>query len=118
MRAILYLSALAFLAVCATWAYRVTYSTREALSRVAELERDIALEHASLAALETEWAYLNRPERLRALVAQHIEALQLVPLTPDQFGTIAIVAYPPPPELPSDGDTLDAVTDSALEAPE
>ncbi len=98
MRAILYLSAIAFVAICATWAYRVNYATREAMGRVVELRREIAREHQTLNALRAEWAYLNRPERLRLLVAANGEALGLVPLVPDQFGTVAIVAYPPEPE--------------------
>ncbi len=47
--------------------------------------------------LNAEWAYLNRPERLKALVAAHSETLKLVPLQPEQFGEAAMVAYPPLP---------------------
>ncbi|WP_424933079.1 cell division protein FtsL [Amaricoccus macauensis] len=98
MKLVLYLSAITFVAVCATWAYRVNYSTREAMGRVVELRREIAREHEALNALRGEWAYLNRPERLRALVAQNRDALGLVPLNPEHFGTVAIVAYPPEPD--------------------
>ena len=48
--------------------------------------------------LEAEWAYLNRPDRLRALVDANAEALGLVPLDPAQFGEAAMVAFPPEPE--------------------
>jgi hypothetical protein len=98
MRTILHLSAIAFVAICATWAYRVNYATQEAMSRVAELRTQIAREHEALSLLRAEWAYLNRPDRLAALVEQNAEALELVPLTPDQFADAAIVAYPPPPD--------------------
>ena len=49
--------------------------------------------------LDAEWAYLNRPDRLRALVAENAEMLGLVELTPDQFGEAAMVAFPPEPEV-------------------
>lgn len=98
MRLVLTLSAVVFVAVCATWTYRVNYATREALGRVADLRREIAREHETIRALNTEWSYLNRPDRLRALADAHKEALALEPLKPAQFGTVAIVAYPPPPE--------------------
>jgi hypothetical protein len=98
MRVVLTLSALVFVALCATWTYRVNYAAREAMGRVAGLGQDIAREREAIRALRTEWAYLNRPDRLQALVARHGGALGLQPLKPDQFGTVAIVAYPPPPE--------------------
>lgn len=97
MRLVLHVSAAVFLAVCATWAYRVNYETQEALGRVEALRAEIAREREALAVLNAEWAYLNRPERLRALVAAHSETLKLVPLQPEQFGEAAMVAYPPLP---------------------
>lgn len=97
MRIVLHVSAAVFLAICATWAYRVNYDTQEALGRVAKLRAEISLEREALAVLNAEWAYLNRPERLRALVAANSEVLGLVPLQPEQFGEAAMVAYPPLP---------------------
>jgi hypothetical protein len=98
MRVVLFLSAAVLVAVCATWAYRVNYATQEALNRVADLGAEIARERETLAVLRSEWAYLNRPDRLAALVAGPGVALELVPLVPDQFGAAAMVAYPPEPE--------------------
>lgn len=91
-------SAVVLVVVCATWAYRVNYATQEALNRVADLRGEIAREREALVVLNAEWAYLNRPDRLRALVAANGEALGLVELTPEQFGEAAMVAYPPEPE--------------------
>ncbi len=99
MRAGLYLSAAVLVAVCATWAYRVNYATQEALNRLADLRAEIAAEREALSVLNAEWAYLNRPDRLAALVAGPGAGLGLVPLTPEQFGEAAMVAYPPEPEL-------------------
>ena len=99
MRILLYLSAAALVAVCATWAYRVNYATQEALNRVADLHAAIAAESEAIAVLHAEWAYLNRPDRLRALVTLHAEALGLQDLAPEQFGEAAMVAYPPEPPV-------------------
>ena len=89
-----YLSAAVLVVVCATWAYRVNYATQEAMDRVADLRAQIAAEREAIAVLNAEWAYLNRPDRLRALVAANAAALGLAELTPDQFGEAAMVAYP------------------------
>ena len=95
----LYLSAAVLVGVCATWAYRVNYATQEALNRVADLRGRINAEQEALSVLHAEWAYLNRPDRLAALVKGPGSALGLVPLTPEQFGEAAMVPYPPEPEL-------------------
>lgn len=97
MKLVRYLSAAVLVVVCATWAYRVNYATQEALNRVADLRGQIAREREALSVLEAEWAYLNRPDRLRALVDQHAEALGLVPLQPEQFAEPGMVTYPPEP---------------------
>jgi hypothetical protein len=98
VKLLLRLSAVVLVVICATWAYRVNYATQEALNRVADLEDAIAAEREALAVLTAEWEYLNRPDRLRALVAANAETLGLVELTPDHFGEVAMVAYPPEPE--------------------
>lgn len=97
MKYLLYLSAAVLVVVCATWAYRVNYATQEALNRVADLDMAIAREHEAIGVLNAEWAYLNRPDRLRALVDANAHGLDLHPLTPDQFGEVAQVAMPPDP---------------------
>ena len=76
----------------------MNYATQEALNRVADLEAEIAREREALAVLGAEWAYLNRPDRLRALVDANAAALGLVPLDPAQYGEVAMVPFPPEPE--------------------
>lgn len=110
MRVILYLSACVVVVVCATWAYRVNYATQEALNRVDDLRYDISREREAIAVLQAEWAYLNRPDRLKALVAANADALGLAELSPDTFGEIAMVAFPPEPEPD------EALQDAAAEA--
>ena len=83
VKLLLNLSAIVLVVICATWAYRVNYATQEAMNRVADLESRSPREREALAVLNAEWAYLNRPDRLRALVAANAEALGLVELTPD-----------------------------------
>lgn len=100
MKYLLYLSAAVLVVVCATWAYRVNYATQEALNRVADLDRAIAREREAIGVLNAEWAYLNRPDRLRALVDANAHTLDLQPLTPDQFAEVALVAMPPDPLAP------------------
>lgn len=108
MRWLLYLSSAVLVGVCATWAYRVNYATQEASNRVADLRSQIAAEREALSVLHAEWAYLNRPDRLAALVKGPGAALGLAPLSPEQFGEVAMAPFPPEP----------AVTASAPLAPE
>jgi hypothetical protein len=98
MKLVLYLSAAVLVAVSATWSYKINYTTRDALDRVVALRAQIAAEEEAIAVLEAEWAYLNRPDRLRALIDANSEALELVELTPEQFGETRLVAYPPAPD--------------------
>lgn len=105
MKYVLYLSAVVLIAVCATWAYRVNYATQEARNRVGALRLAIAREHEAIGVLNAEWAYLNRPDRLRALVDANARTLDLAPLTPDQFADVAMVAMPPDPSAPPPEDT-------------
>jgi hypothetical protein len=41
-----------------------------------------------------EWAYLNRPDRLRDLATANFDRLGLMPMEPSQFGSAAQIAYP------------------------
>ncbi len=97
MRVLLYLSATVLVVVCATWAYRVNYATQEAMDRLADLRQEIAAEREAIAVQNAEWAYLNRPDRLQALVARNAGLLGLAELTPEQFGDPDTVAFPPVP---------------------
>ena len=98
MRIVLYLSSIALVAIATTWAYRVNYATQEAEDRLEALRVEIAREREAIAMLEAEWAFLNRPDRLRDLVEQHNDVLQLAPLSPEHFGEIDMIAFPPEPE--------------------
>ncbi|ALG89819.1 MAG: cell division protein FtsL [Confluentimicrobium sp.] len=92
------LSALAVMGL-AFWAYRENYETQQVIKETEALQRDIAQMRASLSMLRAEWAYLNRPDRLRELADLNFDRLGLLPLRPEQFGLIDQVAYPLP-DLP------------------
>ena len=81
----------------ASWAYREDAATQAALREEARLARAIEARRDALAVLDAEWAYLNRPERLRDLAALNDARLGLVPLAAEQFGSLEQVPHPPPP---------------------
>lgn len=81
----------------AFWAYRENYATQGALAETRELRRDIRKAHERLSMLRAEWAYLNRPDRLRDLADINFDRLGLLPLRPEQFGHVDQVAYPAAP---------------------
>lgn len=92
----MFLSILAFLGLIGLgfWAYRENYATQVALNEVEGLQRQILGLREALAIQRAEWAYLNRPDRLRALAGANFDRLGLLPMEPNQFGAPGQVAYP------------------------
>ncbi|MCR8826373.1 cell division protein FtsL [Pseudosulfitobacter koreensis] len=112
MKSVLYILTVLSVIGLAFWAYRENYATQQSLAETEKLHRNIQRAHARLAVLRAEWAYLNRPDRLRDLADINYDSLGLLPLAPEQFGIIDQVAYPMPPELivtnPTDVSTMEA----------
>jgi hypothetical protein len=97
----IFLAALAVIGL-GYWAYSQTILTQAAIRDVERLQREIGAERESLSVLRAEWAYLNRPDRLRELVDFNFERLGLLPMVPDQFGTVAELPRPRPEPDPMD----------------
>ncbi len=95
MRGVIYvLSALVAVGL-GFWAYQENYRTQQSLREVRNLYAKIGAAHARLGMLNAEWAYLNRPDRLRDLADLNFDRLGLLPLMPDAFGQVEMVSFPP-----------------------
>ena len=118
MRPILYI--LSFVAVLglAFWAYRENYATQHQLKQMAAVQDEIAALREEIGLQRAEWAYLNRPDRLRELATLNFDRLGLLPMEPEQFGTSDQVGYPAPPALKITGtvETQGSLTPAAPEA--
>lgn len=68
---------MACFAVGAFGLYMVKFSVQNLQREVAAAEQQLAQEKESLHLLNAEWAYLNRPERLRQLAEKHLELAPL-----------------------------------------
>ena len=95
MKHFLYLLAGVVVVLAASWTYKVNYQVQEAEDRVAALQRQINRERSKIAVLGAEWAYLNRPERLRALAETYYAELRLMPIDASHFASISEVPLPP-----------------------
>ena len=95
------------------WAYRENYATQATMKEVRNLHARIGAAHERLNMLEAEWAYLNRPDRLRDLAELNFDRLGLLPLAPETFGRVDQIAYPLPADLP----ILNAIEVSSDNAP-
>ena len=106
MRGLLYLLSALMVVGLGFWAYNENYATQESIREVRDLNRQIGEAHARLRMLNAEWAYLNRPDRLRDLADLNFDRLGLLPLMPDGFGRVYQVIYPALPFGPLDGAVM------------
>lgn len=82
------ITALIYLACFATLSvglYLVKYTVQDVQREVAGLKKNLGAEKESLHLLKAEWAYLNRPDRLRQLADRHLD---MVPLDSRQIDDI------------------------------
>ena len=96
MRALMYLLTVLAVMGLAFWAYRENYRTQAAIDEMNGIQNEIGGLREQLGVLRAEWAYLNRPERLRELVNLNFDKLRLVPFDSSQFVDVGQVAFPPP----------------------
>ncbi len=96
MRSFIYV--MAFMAVLGlgAWAYSENYDMRAQEIEAAQLQSQIGLLRDAISTQSAEWAYLNRPDRLRELANLNFETLQLMPMEPSQLGRASVIAYPAP----------------------
>ena len=100
MRGVFYvLAALAVIGL-GFWAYTENYKTLQEIKEARTLHRQIGAAHENLRMLRAEWAYLNRPDRLRDLADLNFDRLGLLPLMPDAFGDVNNIIEPLPDLLP------------------
>jgi hypothetical protein len=112
MRNLVYmLTALAVMGL-AFWAYRENYRTQAAFSEMTRLQSEIVGLREGLGVLNAEWAYLNRPDRLRELAALNFDRLALLPMTARQFGAVSQVSFPPSVPGRLALDPIDAIGNS------
>lgn len=96
MRSIMFLLTGLVVIGLAFWAYRENYRTQEVAREIRALQLEIAETRGALAILSAEWAYLNRPDRLRDLAELNFDSLGLLPMTGDHFVQVDQVAWPAP----------------------
>jgi hypothetical protein len=116
MRSIFYVVTTLIVMGMAFWAYRQNYETQDAIREAEMVRAEIADLRETLGVLRAEWAYLNRPDRLRELADLNFDRLGLLPLTPEQFGDADQVAFPPDPMIVIT-NTVDTVGNSEQQFP-
>lgn len=100
MKGFLYLLAGASFLGLGFWAYQENYATQASLREFRDLNRQIGAAHARINMLQAEWAYLNRPDRLRDLVNLNYQRLMLVPLMPESFDVVDRIPMAPEEYIP------------------
>ncbi|MDZ7906454.1 MAG: cell division protein FtsL [Cypionkella sp.] len=96
MRPMFYIACFLVLIGLGSWAYRENYATQNAMRDLRAMQDEIVQLRGALAVQRAEWAYLNRPDRLRELVTLNFDRLGLLPMDAAQFGAASDVAYPAP----------------------
>jgi hypothetical protein len=115
MRPLMLVITAVVLMALAFWAYRENYATQQAIRDVTVLQQEISELREALTLQRAEWAYLNRPERLRDLIAINYDRMQLLPMESAQFGRVDQVAYPlPPMELDPLVEPVDVIGDQEI----
>ena len=93
-------AAVLMIVAVAAWAYNVNYRTKMTLGRIDALRAEMAAEREHIQVLKVEWAWLNSPDRLARLVEANADRLGLAPMSPEHFGRVAAVPFPPKREAP------------------
>lgn len=65
--------------------FQLKYAVQTSEDELARLNRELIATEEAVQVLHAEWSYLNRPERLAALAARHLD---LAPMAPRQIGSL------------------------------
>lgn len=77
--------------VAAFMLYRVKYEVQSLQSQIVDTERKLEQEKEALHVVAAEWAYLNRPERLKQLADKYLSSEGV---TVDQIAEIEAIRFP------------------------
>lgn len=67
------------------WAYRTNYKIQEVIDEYYITQSKMETMRKNIRVYQSEWAYLNRPERLRKLANLYYEELRLIPIRATHF---------------------------------
>jgi hypothetical protein len=95
MRALLLLLSGFAVVALAFWAYHENYATQQALREASRLQAEVRELREAIGVHRAEWAYLNRPDRLSALILANFSDLQLLPMAPAQFALLSQLPLAP-----------------------
>ena len=98
------------LAVLAIGVYLVKYSVQDVQSNVVTLKTQLASEKESLHLLNAEWAYLNRPDRLRQLADRHLDLIPLDSRRIENVSVLPVAAVYTPSEQPKQNPNIQQVS--------
>jgi hypothetical protein len=96
-----HLIVVAVLVAAAAFVYRIKFESTERAEQVARLAAEIKHERDTIAALRAEWAMLDNPARIQALVHRHLALKMLDPAQIEHLDRL--------PERPPVGPASDAI---------
>ena len=94
--------------------FMVKHEVQRREEQLAELHRQILSSQEAIHVLEAEWSYLNRPERLEALVRRH---LNLVPMDNQKIGAVDLLPMRLPATDAIDGAPVDGLAPTLASVP-
>jgi hypothetical protein len=109
MMRLVHLIVVAALVVAAVDVYKIKFESTVQAERVARLAAEIKRERDAIAALRAEWALLDNPARIQALVHRHL-ALKL--LDPAQIEQLDRLPERPPMPGASPSDAIATIIDA------
>ena len=83
----------ALIGVMAFGLFQLKYAVQAREDELARLSRELIASEETIHVLHAEWSYLNRPERLAALAARHLD---LAPMAAGQIGALDSLPLRPP----------------------